>query len=215
MTQKQVATPSDKKLEKMGVSAQAELYRLEEEPSNDANKSRKNVLKRKLNQVLDKIVGDTKLGGGRQRILDVIKQQALSLNRKDRGDPPKKTVDAPPSKPNKYKREAARSLKDIKDELLRSGEYGSSDRKIPTLSEAALIGARFVKNKFQGELFGNNKGGAILKKNVEKMAYGGMSSGKKHMYVAGGNVTDNPGLKALRESGPKGMKAYKNITRSK
>ena len=61
----------------------------------------------------------------------------------------------------------------------------------------------------------NNKGGAILKKNVEKMAYGGMSGGKKHMYVAGGNVTDNPGLKALRESGPKGMEAYKKITRSK
>ena len=60
-----------------------------------------------------------------------------------------------------------------------------------------------------------NKGGAILKKNAEKMAYGGMSGGKKHMYVAGGNVTDNPGLKALRASGPKGMEAYKKITGSK
>jgi hypothetical protein len=35
------------------------------------------------------------------------------------------------------------------------------------------------------------------------------------MYVAGGNVTDNPGLKALRASGPKGMEAYKKITGSK
>ena len=61
----------------------------------------------------------------------------------------------------------------------------------------------------------NNKGGAILKKNAEKMAYGGMSGGKKHMYVAGGNVTDNPGLKALRASGSKGMEAYKKITGSK
>jgi hypothetical protein len=62
----------------------------------------------------------------------------------------------------------------------------------------------------------NNKGGAILKKNVEKMAYGGMSGGKKHMYLApGGVVKDNPGLKALRESGPKGMEAYKKITGSK
>ena len=61
----------------------------------------------------------------------------------------------------------------------------------------------------------NNKGGAILKKNAEKMAYGGMSGGKKHMYVAGGNVTDNPGLKALRASGLKGMEAYKKITGSK
>ena len=61
----------------------------------------------------------------------------------------------------------------------------------------------------------NNKGGAILKKNAEKMAYGRMSGGKKHMYVAGGSVKDNPGLKALRASGPKGMEAYKKITRSK
>ena len=61
----------------------------------------------------------------------------------------------------------------------------------------------------------NNKGGTILKKNAEKMAYGGMSGGKKRMYVAGGNVTDNPGLKALRASGPKGMEAYKKITGSK
>ena len=62
----------------------------------------------------------------------------------------------------------------------------------------------------------NNKGGAILKKNVEKMAYGGMSGGKKHMYLApGGVVKDNPGLKALRASGPKGMEAYKKITGSK
>ena len=60
----------------------------------------------------------------------------------------------------------------------------------------------------------NNKGGAILKKNVEKMAYGGMSGGKKHMYLSpGGAVKDNPGLKALRASGPKGLEAYNKITR--
>ena len=59
----------------------------------------------------------------------------------------------------------------------------------------------------------NNKGGAILKKNVEKMAYGGMSGGKKHMYLSpGGAVKDNPGLKALRASGPKGLEAYNKIT---
>ena len=45
-----------------------------------------------------------------------------------------------------------------------------------------------------------------------QMMKGGMASGKQHMYVAGGSVTDNPGLKALKASGPKGMKAYKNIT---
>ena len=51
-----------------------------------------------------------------------------------------------------------------------------------------------------------------MKKKKAEMAYGGMSGGKKHMYSAGGSVTDNPGLKALRASGPKGMEAYKKIT---
>lgn len=47
------------------------------------------------------------------------------------------------------------------------------------------------------------------KKKKTKMAYGGMASGKKHMYVAGGSVTDNPGLKALKKASPE---AYKKIT---
>ena len=46
-----------------------------------------------------------------------------------------------------------------------------------------------------------------------KMAYGGMAGGKKHMYAAGGSVTDNAGLTALKNSGPKGMEAYKKITK--
>ena len=51
-----------------------------------------------------------------------------------------------------------------------------------------------------------------MKKKKTEMAYGGMSGGKKHMYAAGGSVTDNPGLKALRASGPGGMEAYNKIT---
>jgi len=51
-----------------------------------------------------------------------------------------------------------------------------------------------------------------LKAGKTKMAYGGMSGGKQHMYVAGGSVTDNPGLLALKGSGAKGMEAYKKIT---
>ena len=50
------------------------------------------------------------------------------------------------------------------------------------------------------------------KKGPMKMAYGGMANGKPHMYSAGGSVTENPGLKALKASGPKGMEAYKKIT---
>ena len=37
-----------------------------------------------------------------------------------------------------------------------------------------------------------------LKAGKTKMAYGGMSGGKQHMYVAGGSVKDNPGLLALK-----------------
>jgi hypothetical protein len=46
------------------------------------------------------------------------------------------------------------------------------------------------------------------------MAYGGMAGGKKHMYSAGGSVTDNSGLRALKASGPKGMAAYQNIMKN-
>ena len=51
-------------------------------------------------------------------------------------------------------------------------------------------------------------GGGYTKK--AEMAYGGMSKGKKHMYAAGGSVTDNPGLKALKKASPE---AYNKITK--
>ena len=57
----------------------------------------------------------------------------------------------------------------------------------------------------------NNRGGSILKKNVEKMSYGGMSGGKKHMYSVGGSVKDNAGLRALKKASPE---AYANIKRN-
>ena len=47
----------------------------------------------------------------------------------------------------------------------------------------------------------------------KEMAFGGMASGKKHMYAASkGMVVENPGLKALKASGPKGAEAYEKIT---
>ena len=45
-----------------------------------------------------------------------------------------------------------------------------------------------------------------------RMAYGGTVMGKKHFYVAGGSVTLNPGLKALRKSSPE---AFAKITKGK
>lgn len=49
------------------------------------------------------------------------------------------------------------------------------------------------------------KGGYMKK---TQMAYGGMANGKKHMYAAGGSVTENPGLKALKKASPE---AYNKI----
>jgi hypothetical protein len=56
-----------------------------------------------------------------------------------------------------------------------------------------------------------NKGGMAKKKKVAMMR-GGMANGKVHMYAAGGVVKENPGLKALKASGPKGLEAYNKIT---
>ena len=51
-------------------------------------------------------------------------------------------------------------------------------------------------------------GGGYSKK--AEMAYGGSVKGKKHMYAAGGSVTDNPGLRALKKASPE---AYNKITK--
>ena len=52
----------------------------------------------------------------------------------------------------------------------------------------------------------------LKKMKKAQMMRGGMANGKVHMYSAGGSVTENPGLKALKASGSKGMEAYKKIT---
>lgn len=49
------------------------------------------------------------------------------------------------------------------------------------------------------------------KKKKVKMNMGGMASGKKHMYVGGGSVTDNAGLIALKKASPE---AYMNIKKN-
>ena len=46
-------------------------------------------------------------------------------------------------------------------------------------------------------------------KGKAKMMRGGMANKKEHMYAAGGSVTDNPGLKALKAASPE---AYNKIT---
>ena len=46
-------------------------------------------------------------------------------------------------------------------------------------------------------------------KNKAAMMRGGMANGKQHMYSAGGSVTDNAGLRALKKASPA---AYNKIT---
>tara|TARA_A200000159_G_scaffold81853_1_gene75671 strand:- start:247 stop:639 length:393 start_codon:yes stop_codon:yes gene_type:complete len=55
-------------------------------------------------------------------------------------------------------------------------------------------------------------GMAEVKNGKAKMMRGGMANGKQHMYAAGGAVND--GLKALKNSGPKGLEAFNKITKS-
>ena len=53
--------------------------------------------------------------------------------------------------------------------------------------------------------------GGMIKTQKSKMADGGMAYGKKHMYAAGGSVTMNPGLRALKQASPE---AFNNITKN-
>jgi len=47
-------------------------------------------------------------------------------------------------------------------------------------------------------------------KGKTKMAYGGSVGSKKHMYVGGGSVTDNAGLRALKKASPEAYMKIKN-----
>ena len=52
-------------------------------------------------------------------------------------------------------------------------------------------------------------GMAEVKKGKAQMMRGGMANKKEHMYAAGGSVTDNAGLRALKKASPE---AYNKIT---
>jgi hypothetical protein len=59
-------------------------------------------------------------------------------------------------------------------------------------------------------VIGIGKASKMKMKNSKKteMMYGGSVGGKKHMYSGGGSVTDNAGLRALKQASPE---AYMNI----
>tara|TARA_R110000824_G_scaffold2610_1_gene12066 strand:+ start:682 stop:1245 length:564 start_codon:yes stop_codon:yes gene_type:complete len=179
--EKQVTTPKDKSLEDLAVRYQTEIYMMGDKSKSKTK--RETDLEKKLQSVLNKLSGTNVMGGkGRQRILSVIKQRAMSNYRDEMGTPSKE-VEVPKSKPT------AEGVS-----LFR--EIGSAVKNL------------FQKKNKEKKKKGINRGGAILKKNVEKMMYGGMANKKKHMYAAGGSVTDNAGLRALKKASPQ---AYANI----
>ena len=57
-------------------------------------------------------------------------------------------------------------------------------------------------------MLGKKPKGKKSKSKKTEMMYGGMASGKKHMYSGGGSVTDNAGLRALKKASPE---AYNSI----
>ena len=84
----------------------------------------------------------------------------------------------------------------------------TTDRRAELLARNQQVRERLAADEAK-----KKRGRAMLQKQIKaKMAYGGMANKKQHMYVAGGSVTNTPGLKALKASGAKGMKAYKKIT---
>tara|TARA_Y100000593_G_C4311936_1_gene338844 strand:+ start:606 stop:881 length:276 start_codon:yes stop_codon:yes gene_type:complete len=60
------------------------------------------------------------------------------------------------------------------------GDRASTEEEKKDARKAKALGDKKMAKE------GKAKGG-----NVSKMAYGGMANGKKHMYVAGGKVTEN------------------------
>lgn len=136
------------------------------------------------------------------KLLDILDERSDNTTR-DKTSPLKeeKEVTSPKSRPRKMASTDARIGIQQENEVLKLMKKGMSEEEA-------------IKIVLEKEGKQVNKGGAITKKVKRvKMAYGGMASGKKHMYAAAkGMVVDNPGLKALRASGPKGMEAYNKIT---
>jgi hypothetical protein len=148
-----------------------------------------------------------------------------------RKEAPKATTDSAKgrtpggSKKKKTKAEAL-ALEPIQPKRTRADDMGDPEtgeftgrttrERLDALARNAEVRQRIARDRRREAAsrrrnLGRYSGGAITK---PKMAYGGMANKKQHMYVAGGSVTDNPGLRALRKSGPKGREAYANIVKN-
>ena len=78
------------------------------------------------------------------------------------------------------------------DEIADLNKGGMPKKKVPAI--AISVGMVDAPKNGQGKA---------------KMMRGGMANKKEHMYAAGGSVTDNAGLRALKKASPA---AYKKIT---
>ena len=89
--------------------------------------------------------------------------------------------------------------KEFDEYLDKTGEYHDADPRTSMNSEktgpstlSIIVGIpKEEKKKKKKKVM---MGGGYMKKKAE-MAYGGMSKGKKHMYAAGGSVTDKMKMK--------------------
>ena len=92
------------------------------------------------------------------------------------------------------------------------GKYGD-DVDIPNPYEGIYNKGGMAKKKKKVPAISISVGMVEIPKGKGKaqMAKGGMAYGKKHMYVGGGSVTMNPGLKALKKASPE---AFNKITKN-
>lgn len=101
-------------------------------------------------------------------------------------------------------------------------KYG---REHPDMSEADLLdmfGATLKRSirKQKERMQKKDMDTAAAKRKITKaegkskkpeMMKGGMANGKAHMYAAGGSVTDNAGLRALKKASPEAYNKIKGI----
>jgi len=91
----------------------------------------------------------------------------------------------------------AAAYQNAKAEALKNGASEKEATAIGNKAQAEFL-ARRAKER-EGKPQQKSKGGAIKK---PAMMYGGMANNKKHMYSAGGSVTANLGLAALKKQRP-------------
>jgi len=121
---------------------------------------------------------------------------------------------------------ANKTFKQVQQEVMRMARKTGMDEMdaIATLRRRLkeegipLPKSMATEEQYKKQLF--DKGDPVSKANsdaIDKMSKkaemksGGMAYGKKHMYVAGGDVKMNPGLKALKAASPE---AFNKITKS-